>query len=233
LAGLFAFAATRSQMFCAPDVPSGEQAAFSVQYFDGYKDELPIRNRLTTASPDPGNLLDNAALNARIAPVRHWMHFSCPPCGLSTLYLSHGLFNFELVANTDRRGEALLLSFARSWLQRLRLWNASGSAAERVHGRGGMGLVGAAYHDHGWKGVLGLAAGMALSLSLVGVLLRSSPRLAVLGLLGYLALGLTVLFQFMFVAPATLAFPFVMLSCAVVLTIFAVLHARSVRAAGR
>lgn len=126
----------------------------------------------------------------------------------SLQYLNHALWNFAIIHDTDRRGSPLLLGFVDDYLQRLGM----GGAAEdkiRIHSLGGATLPGAAYHDHGYLGLLGTAIVLGLCWALGVALLSQGRRLSLLGLTCLVGTCLTIALSILFVGPATMSFPFI------------------------
>ena len=124
------------------------------------------------------------------------------------IYANHGLANFAIIHDTQRRGSPLLLGFVEDYLQRINI----GSVKEkkiRVHSRGGATLPGAAYHDYGYPGLVCTALVVGLSWSVGSALLSRGGRWGFVGLTFLAGTALTIALSMLFVAPATMSFPFI------------------------
>lgn len=163
-------------------------------YMHGFLDELPMKRRESGAR--------------LLAYLRHDVGEICPVCQPVFLYLNHGLWNYERIMDTSRRGSPEVLEFLYYWLHRLGV-SVEWGKQTRVYGNGGATLMGAAYHDYGWFGLLGVAVlHGALAVLFIQLMVRRGLA-GVFGVTGYAANGITLGMSLIFVAPETVAFPFV------------------------
>jgi hypothetical protein len=180
------------------------------EYIAGYADEIPIKNRDLS-----GSGLGNE--------VRQAINRHCAVCEMTFLYINHGIFNFEKVLSTRNRGDAVLLVFARNWAVSLGLAEPL-QTCKRVYGSGGVTLMGAAYHDYGLAGMLLTAVAHGLLFVFSVWLMHRSNLSAVLGIIGYVASGLITGFSLLFVAPTTIAFPFVIYALLATFVVVAIIQ---------
>jgi len=166
----------------------------SVQYLQGYMDELPIKLKTDVGSKEEV--------------------IKCMSCQHIALYLNHGIWNFAQVLHDGRRGGKVLFRFIHNWIGRFGIVNTA--SVVRVYGRGGVTLVGAAFHDYGFLGVVALSVVMAVVL-LAGIWLMTKGGFYLFaGLLIYMATGFTIAYSLLFVGPAIMSFPFIMFSSTIV-----------------
>lgn len=183
-------------------------------YYTGYFDELPIRDRvgiLIALDRSQESFLDNATIDRWMLPLRRWIGLSCPMGNMVLLYLNHGIYNLEKIASGNVRGDSILASVPRFYGTRLGLVDRNPPSRVRVYGLGGATLMGSAWHDAGWVGILLLALLLGGAASSIPWLLGRGGPAAVLGLGMYVGVGLTSAFSFMFVAPGVISFPFAIL----------------------
>jgi hypothetical protein len=126
----------------------------------------------------------------------------------SVQYLNHALWNFAIIHDTEARGSPLLLSFVNEYLARIGIGR-PGEVKTRVHSLGGSTLPGAAYHDHGYPGLLAAALGVGACWALGAAMLMRGRSWRLLGIACLVAAGLTIALSLLFVGPATMSFPFV------------------------
>ena len=168
-----------------------------VNYMQGYTDELPV------SIP-------------KISSGDYQVVRKCIPCEIIALYLNHGIWNFAKIYHVKERGEAQLFKFLFNWIGRFVMPVGHGGAS-RVHGRGGLTLPGAAYHDFGLPGLIITAIILALVLVVGIYLLYMNGIYLTIGVLIYLAVGFTMFYSLLFVGPAVISFPFIILSNALIL----------------
>jgi hypothetical protein len=177
---------------------------------------LPMRLRATDESSGVWqaqgtvSVLDNAGVNAAMAPAVRQVERLCAPCALGLIYLNHGLWNYEWIAQTEARGDSVLLAPIAGWLVRLGVLEPHAGLASRAHGAGGLTLPGAAYHDLGPLGVILVGLALALMARTAGALMTSAPVRSALGVILFVTAFLTVCHSLMFLGWAVMSFPFVM-----------------------
>lgn len=146
-------------------------------------------------------------------------------------YLNHAVWNYAMVMNSERRGAPVLMAFAHAYLHRIGLKLNSSEAGPRVHSRGGVTLPGAAYHDFGYLGLMAVAVFTA-ALWIVGAyLLMLGGARGLFGLAMIVAAGLNIALSLLFVAPATISYPFTVfafLACAIIRWICSLVRSRHV-----
>jgi hypothetical protein len=185
------------------DCGSGSTA----RYVEGNAKTMPVRYRLQDEKWDAGSLI-NISLDQIFRPVSEVIHEKCTSCIPTLLYLNHGIWNVEMVTSQDKRGDPVLFAFARYWAYRLGLVSSPPAVGYRVYSAGGVTLPGAAYHDFGWKGVVGVGIALGALLALSIVLICRGGLLLWFGFTTLVAAGVMEALSLLFVAPATLAFPF-------------------------
>ena len=131
----------------------------------------------------------------------------CLPIGH---YLTHGVWNLSQVTATKERGAHEMFAFANHYLSRLGFQTAA-TPKKRIFSAGGIGLAGAAFHDYGWTGVVLVAIAVAM-LWRLSIYFLTNQRTFWLGLVLFPCLLFTMAIQFLFVAPATISFPFTALA---------------------
>jgi hypothetical protein len=130
------------------------------------------------------------------------------PSVLPTLqYLNHAIFNYAIIVDTDRRGSSLLFGFVGDYLQRLGL-APPGAPKTRVISLGGATLPGAAFHDYGIAGLATTALAVGAWWAFGAAMLVRGRRWRYVGLACLAGAGLTIAMDLLFVAPATMSFPF-------------------------
>ncbi|NBY13412.1 MAG: hypothetical protein EBQ76_01390 [Betaproteobacteria bacterium] len=122
-------------------------------------------------------------------------------------YLNHAIWNYSIILDTDRRGSSLLFGFVGDYLQRLGL-APPGAPKTRVHSLGGATLPGAAFHDYGIAGLAATAVAVGAWWVLGAALLVRGRRWRYVGLACLVGAGLSIAMNLLFVAPATMSFPF-------------------------
>jgi len=185
------------------DCGSGSAA----RYVEDNAKTMPVRDSLQDEKRDAGSLI-NISLDQIFRPVSKVISEKCTSCIPTLLYLNHGIWNVEMVTSQDKRGDPVLFTFARYWAYRLGLVSSPPAAGCRVYSAGGVTLPGAAYHDFGWKGVVGAGIALGALLALSIVLICRGGLLLWLGFTTLVAAGAMEALSLLFVAPATLAFPF-------------------------
>lgn len=116
------------RMFCAHNSKNLDYSSIEKAYIQSYEDEIPIKI-----------LESNSSL--------------CVYCEPVIIYLNHGIYNYAYIAHTQRRGDLITISIAKSYLRKIG-FNIDVSDTKRVHGSGGIGLIGTVYHDYGYSGII-------------------------------------------------------------------------------
>lgn len=141
---------------------------------------------------------------------------ACATCMSTLLYLNHGIYNFVQITATEGRGDPVLFGFARYWGERLGILEKQARPGSRVYAAGGATLPGAAYHDFGWSGTAFVGATMGALLVWAIWLIGRGGSWQWFGIAGFVVVGIGMMEGLLFVAPATLSFPFILTAFLVV-----------------
>lgn len=134
----------------------------------------------------------------------------CPVCGPAMVYVNHGIFNLSKALAGDERGDPILLKFIAGWGKRLGLdLGMEGKTGARVYGPGGITLAGAAYHDHGYVGLVLTAAVLGLLFGQSILWMQSTGVRVLVGVWLFSCLFYVLLISSMFVGFSVLPFPFI------------------------
>jgi hypothetical protein len=137
--------------------------------------------------------------------------FSCDVCRPTSLYLNHGVWNFQMIAASKERGDPVLQRYLMGYLARLGMASRP-NGSTRVYGAGGTTLPGAAFHDYGNVGIVMTALFLALMFVFSVALIRHGGQFLWLGVALFVAVGVSEAMSLLFFAPATLSFPFLVIA---------------------
>ncbi|WP_126463541.1 hypothetical protein [Sulfuritortus calidifontis] len=153
---------------------------------------------------DTGVTISGIREDGRVAPS-FGLHSSILP---TLHYLNHGIWNYAMILDTRQRGAPVLLAFMSAYLSRLGLMSNPEGNTTRIYSQGGATLPGASYHDFGYPGLLVVAVfTAAMWVAGVYLLLRGGAS-SLFGLTLVVGAGLTIVLSLLFVAPATISYPF-------------------------
>ena len=129
-------------------------------------------------------------------------------------YLNHEEWNYAQLSAAESKGGPILFAFVPTYLGRIGL-PVDPPDNNRVYSRGGTSLPRAAFHDFGWTGIVLIAMTVATTWSLgVTLVLRGEGTLW-LGLIVLVRTTSSITMSYLFVAPATISFPFTLFAFAV------------------